>query len=110
MIETLLLATWCPDEALGEASTPEHRSFQVEELAKIVAQLDRYALKFAGVTVNGERRVLIEASVVDDPGAWMSTQGSSPWEIIDDGGCDYWSIQYDPASDRCIEFESHGYA
>jgi hypothetical protein len=110
MLETLLLAAWRPDEALGEVQAPDHRRFQVEELAKIVAHLDQYALQFAGVIVGGERRVLINAYTVDAFDGELSRRAHSDWIQVHDGGYEFWTIQYDPALDRCVDFASNGYA
>lgn len=89
------------------AADPSTNAWSAGEIRKILPNLGLYRRQYAGVIVEGRRRVLVNAFRKDpeDTSYWLESL-----LVICDGGFWYWQVQYDPASKRYAEFCSNGYA
>ena len=83
---------------------PQLDTYQQENLAFIVENLEDYLRQYLGVVVDGENRVWVNA--------FLSDNSFPNWERVpvdvDGGGRYYWQIEYDLLNDECINLHVHG--
>jgi len=83
---------------------------RLHEMKKILANRRNYRVQFIGMIRGGRKMIWCNffpaASEGKDAFQYWRTQPV----VVDDGGFYYWQIEYDPATDKCSEFVSNGYA
>ncbi len=79
--------------------------YTIGEIRKIVENYDGYHLQYLGIVVSGKKRILCNFFPRSEGDRWLLE-----WWVVEDGGFWYWTIQYDIEGDRCLGFESNGYA
>jgi len=109
IIETLLLASWKPDCVLLDLPA-ERRDWFLAEIAKIAAHLDGFSAQVAGLVVDGHRRLFFNVLARDILRQETKLAPLEDWYFFFDGGWSLWRIQYDLDDDRCLAFDSNGYA
>jgi hypothetical protein len=79
-------------------------TYQQDNLAFIVENLEEYRRQYLGVVVDGEKRIWVNA--------FFSDTSFPDWERfpvdVDGGGRNYWQIEYDLLNDECINFSVYG--
>jgi hypothetical protein len=85
---------------------PTLAPYQMDDAAAVLENLEDYRRQYVGIVVDGEKRIWVNAFVLEDSSAnWTR----APVYVLD-GGRDYWEIEYVPLDDRCINFHVHGEA
>jgi hypothetical protein len=76
-----------------------------EEIGKILAQWDQYACQVVGITRDGKKLVHFNFFPKDEFGDWRRH-----YIEVNDGGADFWRIEYDCKTTSFLNFVSNGYA
>jgi hypothetical protein len=85
---------------------PELGPYYRESAAFILEHLEEYRGQYAGIVVDGEKRVWLNAFRSDDP---FPHWKRDPVFVLD-GGKDFWQIEYVLPRDECTNFYVHGEA
>jgi hypothetical protein len=85
---------------------PRFDTYQQENLAFILNNLEKYRRQYVGIVVDGEKRIWCNS--------FFSDSAFPDWEHVpvdvDDGGKHFWQIEYDLLKDECTNFYVHGEA
>ena len=87
---------------LGEANTEPpsaRRDADIAALTHIVAHLGEYLRQYAGMVVNGGRRILVNAFPAD------TYCYRDELVVVKDGGSWFWTIQYDVKLHQFLHWE-----
>jgi hypothetical protein len=83
---------------------PELDTYQKQSAAFILENLEKYRRQYAGIVVDGEKRIWCNL--------FFSADSFPEWKRIpvdvDGGGNHYWQIDYIVPRDECIHFSVHG--
>jgi hypothetical protein len=105
---TLKRALEEPDE-LADLVGSNGKDFARQEIPKILANYSVYARQYAGIVVNGKRRIWCNffdrRHVEQQPDGWRRS-----WLVVFDGGSSYWRIECEVDTGRCTDFNSNAYA
>ena len=105
IVGTLLQTCWTSDGPLPDLGPTDHASPASGEIAKIVAHFGDFDAQVGGLVIDGHKRLVFNFFMRFD---WPENEDD--WVEVMDGGYAFWRIQYDLDTDRCLLFESNGYA
>jgi hypothetical protein len=81
-----------------------YSDFERERITQILPKWDKYVCQVVGHTENGKK--LIHLNFLPKNGIW--DHGSTDWRhqyiAVDDGGADYWTIEYDVNAKVFLDF------
>lgn len=85
---------------------PKLDTYQKENAALILRDLETYRRQYVGIVVDGEKRIWCNSFLSHDSFPdWLRLPVD-----VDDGGTSFWQIEYDLLKDECINFYVHGEA
>jgi hypothetical protein len=104
---------WQPSQSDVRLAIHAARRYLEKEQAKeILAKWDKYVCQAVGHTRNGKRLIHLNffprdefLGTGEDPMTWRHH-----YVVVDDGGNDFWQIDYDCDANVCLDFEANGYA
>ena len=89
---------------------PEQTANAAYDIEDILKRLDRYRRQYLGIEFSGNRRRILvnffpeaERDRDDSHSYWKTS-----WVSVDDGGTDYFRIQFDVSSGDFAEFDCNG--
>lgn len=103
--DDVLSAERCIGRFLASAQQdPKLDTYQKENAAFILENLEKYRRQYVGIVVDGEKRIWCNLFLSDDSfPEWTRIPVD-----VDGGGNHFWQIDYTVPKDECIHFSVHG--
>jgi hypothetical protein len=96
---------WQPSEAAVKKAEPEILEFIKKNNPGIFKNIAKYRCQYIGITVKGKKRIYCNFFRYDDQAGWKKSM-----IIVDDGGDNYFQLEYDLDTEKCLNWKVNGEA
>lgn len=94
-----------PEAVVDPPADEDARSNIPLQISEVLGSYARYRRQYVGIVVGTARRVLVSSFLEPTPATPEFPDWTTRWVDVDDGGTEFWRIEYDVASGRFSGFE-----